>query len=201
VSDSSDMLKRLEPAVRPGAVGDRSEDVAFGGVQSSAAKTFADSLESTSIEHLSFGDLVDLMESGKLGVGQPVHVSDDVELDESERTALVQAADHAQAAGSRRAVVLLGSRSFLLDVAARRVEQPLEVDPESDWPNVVTGVDAVVVQPGSVDGEDGETVEREGPQVASDSPLSLLGGLDGPCVVRLSQADHSEMDRQAGVSR
>jgi len=186
VTGSSDMLRRLEPTVRPGIVGSSSEMSLVG------------SLESTSIERLSFGDLIGLMESGRLGVGRPVSVPDGLDLDESDRAALVQAADHAQAAESRRAVVLLGSRSFLLDVAARRIERALAPDPETDWPDVITGVDAVVVQPDSVEGEEAESGVMSRSVFPAVNPLSLL---DGPCVVRLNQdEDPSEMNRRTGVS-
>ncbi len=123
--DPRQLLRRLEPAVRPV------------GIDSSMVK------ERTSIEQAGFEELLDRAANGEFSSGR--------EIDESrlERTLedrfadrLPGIADAAEAAGFEQVLVIAGDRPLLLVVADRRIERELGDEAESE--GVLLPVDAAV---------------------------------------------------------
>jgi len=102
-----------------------------------------------SIETSGFEELLLLASSGEIGSGRPVQVPPsagvDPPLDDAQIERLGAAADRAEAAGSRRSLVLLDGRGLVLDVAGRRVEHELRFDAPDG--GLAGGVDTAVLAP------------------------------------------------------
>ncbi|MDY7109257.1 MAG: hypothetical protein SYC29_11540 [Planctomycetota bacterium] len=109
--DPIQLLKRLEPAVRPGSA------------PASAREGQAP------LEQRSFEDLLSLVSRGSVHSGRPITVAGAAslkeELDDDQKGRLASAADTAQAAGAKRAVMLIDGRGLVLDVAGRVIETEL----------------------------------------------------------------------------
>lgn len=123
--NSTEMLKRLEPVVRP------VESTETAGPRRGRT------------QGTGFQQLLAQADVGHLGTDRLVHVDDQIELDEEQRSRLERAADRAQAASSRKAVVLLDGRALVLDVQSRRVDRELGI--AEDDGTVVMDVDAAVM--------------------------------------------------------
>ena len=102
--DPVQLLKQLEPAVRP--VGSR-----------------AAAAPPALFEDRSFDDLLTLVSSGSISSGRPVRATVDLDppLDDAQRDRLAAAADLAEASGAGRALMLIDGRGLVLDVADRSI--------------------------------------------------------------------------------
>jgi len=105
--DAAQLLKRLEPSVRPGAGRDGKSVAQF--------------------EHQGFGELLALVSSGKVGTGELVICACDLEppLDDAQHARLSAAMDRATVAGSKRSIMLIDGRGLIADVPSRKIEAEL----------------------------------------------------------------------------
>jgi len=162
--DPIQLLKKLEPAVRP-----------------ASAPSTAGGPEAP-LEQRSFDDLLSLVSTGSLHSGRPVTVAGSAglkeSLDGSQLDRLTAAADIAEAAGARQAVMLLDGRGLVLDVAARRLTAEVGPDPARPLMNI----DAAVYVAGDDDEED---------ELGSAAAPLPAAGLVPPAVARLLQGAHA----------
>jgi hypothetical protein len=95
----------------------------------------------TPIEHADFARLLEQAQAGSLSTGLPVTVEKDagVSLSEEELAQLSVAADKAEAAGIRSALVMLDGKSVLLDVHTRSVKGAADLSS-----GLLSGVDGVI---------------------------------------------------------
>jgi hypothetical protein len=132
VIDPIQLLKRLEPAVRP--------------VAAPAGRTDANA----PLEQQSFDELLSLVSHGRVHSGRAVRVADDAALSEPLTDEQVQrlaaAADRAEAAGARRAVMLIDGRGVVMDVPQRTISTELTSSDRS-----ITRIDAAVYVAGEDD--------------------------------------------------
>lgn len=93
------------------------------------------------IEQVSFSDLLKQAREGTLVSRAPVTIDPDsgIGLSEDQLASLTLAADRAEAAGVRTALVMLGDQRFILDVASRTVKAAASADP-----GILSGVDGVI---------------------------------------------------------
>jgi hypothetical protein len=128
VLDPQALLRRLEPAVRRGGPAPAIQRV-------------------PGIAEAGFGDLLTMVASGRIRSDRAVFVAPDAAieppLDESQLERLAAAADEAEAAGARRAIMLLDGRGIVMDLAGRRIDA--EARPGS---GPLTDIDAAVAVPG-----------------------------------------------------
>ncbi len=114
-ADSAHLLRRLEPAVRP----------AF-------ATPPPPQHPQPPLEGQSFNELLALAQQGSVRSGRAVHWGGAVDparpIDEQQLTRLSAAADVAEAAGARRALMLIDGRGVVLDVANRTLVAELADD-------------------------------------------------------------------------
>lgn len=114
---SAQLLKHLEPAVRPGA-----------------APPSTSSLRGP-IEAQNFSQLLARASEGSMHSGLPIELAFEPSppLDLSQLERLAAAADQAQAAGAQRALMLIDGRGFVLDVQTRTLTAELSSnDPAGD---------------------------------------------------------------------
>src|SRR5436853_1681759 len=111
--NSAQLLKQLEPAVRPAIAPP-------GGVRPNAA------LESQSFDHL-----LSLASKGAIRSGRQIDVQCEVvpPLAASQLERLAAAADQAQASGAKHALMLIDGRGFVLDVHNRTLTAELSNKP------------------------------------------------------------------------
>lgn len=104
--DATQLLKRLNPAVRP----------AYGASGGAGA--------ATPIDQQSFDQLLTQASRGGIVSGRQVEVGCDMHppLDASQLERLTSAADQAEASGSKRALMLIDGRAVVLDVSSRTIE-------------------------------------------------------------------------------
>jgi hypothetical protein len=110
--DPRHLLRRLEPAVRPG--------FASGGasaVQASASSHRA------SVADGAFTELLDLAREGGIESARTPELADGATLEPATLAQVARALDLAEARGARRAVVVAEGRSFIADIASRRLER------------------------------------------------------------------------------
>lgn len=102
------LLKRLEPPVRP---------VATGAVTAGRPP----------FELMAFDEMLTLVSRGEIRSDRPVIIdgSIDMPIETSQLTRLASAADLAESEGAQRAVMLMDGRSLVMDVAARTVTREL----------------------------------------------------------------------------
>jgi hypothetical protein len=132
--DSRQLLRRLEPAVRPV------------GIDSSIAG------ERASIEEAGFEELLERAANGEFASGRKIDESRlEPTLDDRFADRLAGIADAAEAAGFAQVLVIAGDRPLLLAVSDRRIEREFGADAESE--GILLPVDAAV-RLGSEDAED-----------------------------------------------
>lgn len=126
--NSAQLLKLLEPAVRPGAT------------RASTAPARA------GFEHQSFDQMLAQVARGTVHSGRQIDVACDpaIPLEPSQLERMAVAADQAEAAGAKRALLLIDGRAFVLDVANRTLTTELSNDPATRLQNV----DAAILVPG-----------------------------------------------------
>jgi hypothetical protein len=126
VIDPIQLLRQLEPAVRP------------------ASAPSSGRVGQAPLEQRSFDDLLSLVSRGAVRSGRPITIAASAllrgELDDDQRARLASAADTAQAAGARRAVMLIDGRGLVLDVAGRVIESELGANER----RALSGIDAAV---------------------------------------------------------
>jgi hypothetical protein len=133
--DPAQLLKRLEPPVRPGAA---------------SGLTAPPHLP---IEQQSFDQLLTLVARGDVRSDQPVELafSPGREISSEQMERLAAAADLAQTRGARRAVMLIDGRGLVMDVAGRKIESELD----AGTGRVIEGIDAAVYVAGDEEALDG----------------------------------------------
>lgn len=119
---------------------------------------------------LNFGLLLDRAAHGALRSGVRVRLPHALRGDVDEKTvdALSEAADLASAEGIRRAAVVIGSRLFRVDVAARSV-----VDAPDAQQTAITGIDGLVRAP----------LATDAPEAGDPAGAMVSGPSDGPARV------------------
>ncbi|UCD76371.1 MAG: hypothetical protein JSV91_05485 [Phycisphaerales bacterium] len=132
--DPAQLLKRLEPPVRPGAAGGPRQ------------------VPRVPIEQQSFDQLLTLVTRGDVQSDRPVDLAfvPEEEITEEQMSRLAAAADLAQSRGARRAVMLIDGRGLLMNVQGRAVETELSAGEERVFQNV----DAAVYVAGEEEGLD-----------------------------------------------
>ena len=122
--DATQLLKRLDPAVRP----------AYAAAPHAAGRA--------PIEHQSFEQLLALASRGGIVSGRQVDVACDLQppLEASQLERLASAADQAEASGSKRALMYIDGRALVLDVASRTIEAELSSRSEGAAYHVDTAV-------------------------------------------------------------
>ncbi len=129
-TDSLQLLKLLEPAVRP------------------ACAPSGPARGAVPIEHQRFDELLEAAQKGSLASGRAVTLGFRAsrELTSEQMARFASAADLAEASGAQRALVLLEGRGYLLDVPRRVLSGELSTDAASR----VIAVDAAVYAAGDV---------------------------------------------------
>lgn len=129
---NADILKRLEPAVRP--------------VEGDVPR------RSGSIEQRSFRELIAESQSNGPVSAATLKLADGIEATPDQRAALAKAANRAIAAGVERVMVLMDGRALVVDVPERRAEAELDLGSMGD-DLAVTPVQGVVVASTGMTGE------------------------------------------------
>lgn len=93
-----------------------------------------------------FSSLLDKARAGELSSHKLVSIDEDsgVQLSDSQLAQLSLAADHAEAAGLRQALVIFDDQQVLLDVQARSVTKPANLSSSSDRPAILADIDGVI---------------------------------------------------------
>ena len=125
---AAQLLKRLEPAIRPGS------------------SPIPPTQPRGTIESQSFEQLLSLASQGAMPSGRQVDVAIDLNppLDASQLERLAAAADQAEASGSTRALMLMDGRAFVVDLQSRSLVAELSASSQTSIQNV----DAAIVVPG-----------------------------------------------------
>jgi len=126
-ADHGQLLKRLEPAVRPVESTPEADWRSPGSTERGAYAPASD---------LPFRHLIEMAARGDLASGRTIRIAPGIEIGPEDQARIALAADRAEAAGSGRALLLLRDESFLLDVRDRRIpEQVQSRGEESDDPH------------------------------------------------------------------
>ena len=127
--NAAQLLKRLEPAVRPA-----SAPLGGGGARGP-------------LETQSFDQLLSLASRGALSSGRQIDVAFDAQppLEAGQLERLAAAADQAEAAGAKNALMLMNGRAFVMDVAHRRLTSEVSGDPSAAR---LVNIDAALHVPG-----------------------------------------------------
>ncbi len=162
VLDPQALLRRLEPAVRRGGPAPAVQRV-------------------PGIAEADFGDLLTMVASGRIRSDRAVQVSPDAmldpPLDDSQLERLAAAADEAEAAGARRAIMLLDGRGVVMDIASRRIDA--EAVPGRGPLVDIDAAVAVPAAPGA--GDVGESRTNDGAESTGAGPdLRVAGAATGP---------------------
>jgi len=146
--NASQLLKLLEPTVRPMGI-------------AAPART-----PRLPIEGQSFDDLLAQASKGAMSSGRQVETGFDVEppLDGAQLERIASAADQAEAAGARKALVLIDGRAFALDVQSRTLT--MELSARSDVR--VLQLDTAIAAPADA--------EEEAPSIPLAPGVGLLNG-------------------------
>lgn len=130
--DPAQLLRRLEPAVRPGPSG---------------AAAHRPNLP---IERQDFDALLTMVASGRISSGRPVQCRCELSspLDEQQLERLAAAADDAEAEGAQRAVMIIDGRAVVMDVPQRVIDTEVSAHGSA---RVFSGVDAAMYVPGPDD--------------------------------------------------
>jgi hypothetical protein len=121
--NSTELLRRLDPAVRP----------AFAAPPRSGKAP---------VESQSFDQLLALARGGQMHSGRQVGVGCELNppLDAQQLERLAGAADQAEADGSHRALMIMDGRALVLDVASRTIEAELTDQNAPSTSNIDTAV-------------------------------------------------------------
>jgi len=89
-----------------------------------------------------FSSMLGKARAGELSTGLPVTIARNanIDLSDDQLSRLAQAADRAESAGARRALVLMDGRALEIDIATRQVGRE---HPQADS-RVITGIDAMI---------------------------------------------------------
>jgi hypothetical protein len=122
--NAAQLLNQLEPAVRPGVAPARS----------GAARG--------ALETQSFEQLLSMASRGQVDSGRQIETVVELEppLDPAQLERLAAAADQAEAAGSRRALMMIDGRAVVLDVRSRSIVGELNANASQP----ITGIDAAL---------------------------------------------------------
>ncbi len=120
-SHSADLLRHLEPPVRPVANGSVSAPFVDGNVVAQNRNGF----EGIMTPGVPFANLIEMALEGNLETGRPIRVSPTIELTKTQSSKLAAAADRAEASGSSSAFVLMDGRAFLMNIAERSVHKEI----------------------------------------------------------------------------
>ena len=106
-TNSAQLLRLLEPSVRP----------AFGQSATTANRN------ATPLDQQSFAQLLDAASDGKIHSGRQIELSCELNppLSASQMERLANAADMAEAAGARTAMMMIDGRGFVMDVKNRAI--------------------------------------------------------------------------------
>lgn len=128
--------------------------------------------QQTDVSRAGFGELLDRAMGGALGSGRQVELMHDagVSLTPDQIGRVSAAADRAELAGMRRAMVQIDGMELVVDVPMRRVMGPAEADAQG----VISGVDGIVRVP---DDEASGTADTAG-LLRGDVNASLLAALE-----------------------
>ncbi len=147
---SAQLLKLLEPAVRPSIAPPVSQKV------------------QGSFESQSFDQLLAQAKKGSVHSGRQLEVACECQppLEPSQLERMADAADQAQAAGAKRALLMVDGRGFVLDVASRSIV----AEATADQAKSIQKTDAVVFVPADVQGLPGILK----PPVAPNVPAAVV---------------------------
>lgn len=125
-TESTQLLRMLGSGVRPAGIPE----------SASASKP-----GTGQIEGAGFADLLKQAEQGKLSSHRPVTIEKNagVDLTDADKVALCDAADRAEAAGLRKALVYLDDKALVLDVQSRSITGRADLKS-----GVLTGIDGVL---------------------------------------------------------
>jgi hypothetical protein len=132
-SSAAQLLKHLNPAVRPSFAG------------SSAAQS------RPPVEGQSFEQLLASARTGAMRTGKQIEIGCDVNppLEAGQLERMAQAADQVEASGAHCALMMIDGRSFVLDVASRTIQA--EMRPDGSGGSAIHRVDAAVAVGGLQD--------------------------------------------------
>ena len=124
---SINLLRQLASGIRPAALGEN------GGTPAGGA--------AANIEAGQFAELLKQAQSGELASSRPVTIENDcgVKLSDDQLAKVSLAADKAEVAGIRSAVVFIDGQALKLDVANRTVTGPADLSS-----GVLSGIDGVI---------------------------------------------------------
>jgi len=170
--NAAQLLKQLEPAVRPRVAPPS-------GTTSHAA-----------LETQSFEQLLSMASRGQVSSGRQIDTALELNppLDPAQMERLASAADQAEAAGSKRALMMIDGRSVVLDVQSRTIVAELNADTTQP----ITGIDAAMY----VGSEDDALLDAQyrGPNnfvVASNVAQQLAKHRDHDAARGLQQSIHA----------
>ncbi len=148
--DSAQLLRQLEPVVRPGFTPSTPVPARPG------------------LADQSFDELLALASRGAIESGRRVQITFEPNeaLDDQQITRLSSAADLAEASGARRAITLIDGRGFVLDVAQRTLTAELSAGAGSRF---VHELDAAIYVPGA----DEQETKPLGPPAARMPPPAV----------------------------
>lgn len=129
-----------------------------------------------------FTSMLSKARAGELSTGLPVTLARNagIELSDDQLTRLAHAADRAESAGARRALVLMDGRALEIDIATRQVSREHALGDS----RVVTGIDSVI----DLGGHAGAPLESlSGTQGAE--------GADAAGAARVSHAPAARLDQ------
>jgi len=188
------LLKHLEPAVRPTVPTSRADR--RGG-------SAASRIDSTDAGYQPFQHLIELAIGGKLTTGRKVAANPGIEISNEELSRIAAAADRAEAAGGRMAVVLIHGKGFILNVKRRRViESLISVRVDSPVRSASSNRLALLNTRWivSADLDDKETSE-EAPSVGRSGTGSKMNSLRSADPFRLSSSGRLTSDNPAEDER
>jgi hypothetical protein len=172
-TDATNLLKSLAAGARIGAVG----SAAAGGVGGVTGE----------VESGQFADLLRRAQAGELNSSRPVTVANDagVKLSDDQLARISLAADRAEVAGVRTALVLIDSQAFRLDVANRTILGKADLSS-----GVLGGIDGFIdLSPGAINSAD---------EAATVTVANLArGGLPGPSLAALLAEREGQSERAA----
>lgn len=153
--DASQLLRQLEPAVRPGTAPSR------------PGKGQA------TLENQSFNELLSLASKGSIHSGRQVNCNCDVNepLESEQIDRLSAAADRAEATGAQKVLMLMDGRGFVMDISQRTIEAELSVEHQA---SIFKNIDTAIYVPA----DDEHPQSTLGPPGNRIAPPGVLHQLD-----------------------